>query len=457
MKCFLSSLMLLLLLDPAFAGEQPNLIVIVADDLGYGDVGFHGSDIQTPNIDSLADEGVELTRFYVCPMCSPTRAGFLTGRYPNRFGLMRAVIPPWRDYGLPGEEVTLPELLKTAGYERRGIIGKWHLGHSQPKYHPLQHGFTYFYGHYNGAIDYFTHQREGEVDWHRNRETIDEKGYATDLLATEAARFIADSPKEKPYFLYVPFNAPHSPFQAKPADIAKYPHRQGKKQILAAMIDCLDQGVGKILKAIEKRGDAENTFVMFFSDNGGVRRIADNKPLRGSKLTPYEGGIRVVACARYPKGGLTGGRKIDTRCGYIDLLPTLSRLAGVELPTELQLDGLNLLPAWRGETSLPNRPWFTYEAQKNNREKTWAAQNDRWKLIVKGPGLFATNPDLITTEVYDLKHDPYETTNVLEQHRAQVSRLMLELSQFKMWGVDGVKTYGTGREDFEAPSDWLIE
>ncbi|MBD3672226.1 MAG: sulfatase-like hydrolase/transferase [Planctomycetaceae bacterium] len=439
------------------ANDKPNIVVIVADDLGYADVGYHGSDIQTPNIDSLAKQGVALEKFYVCPMCSPTRAGLLTGRYPNRFGLMRAVIPPWRDYGLPQEEVTLPELLKNAGYERRGIIGKWHLGHSKTEYHPLEHGFTYFYGHYNGAIDYFTHEREGEVDWHRNRETIHEEGYSTDLLAADAAKFITESPKDSPYFLYVPFNAPHSPFQAKERDIEKYPDRKGKKQILAAMIDCLDQGVGRILSAIEERGDADNTLVLFFSDNGGVRGVADNKPLRGAKLTPYEGGIHVVACARYPKGGLTGGKVIDSRCGYIDLLPTLCGLAGAEIPNDLLLDGLDVFAAWREEQQLPDRAWFTYEAQGSNANKTWAAQNDRWKAIVRGPALFATNPDLIKTELYDLQKDPYETTDVQVEHRREGALLMIELNKFVQWGVDGVPPYRKGREGFTAPKDWVVE
>lgn len=437
--------------------EKPSIVVIMADDLGYGDVGFHGSDIETPNIDSIAKEGVELENFYVCPMCSPTRAGFLTGRYPNRFGMMRAVIPPWRDYGLPQGEVTLPELLKDAGYKRRGIIGKWHLGHARPEHHPLEHGFTYFYGHYNGAIDYFTHEREGETDWHRNRDTIHEEGYSTDLLAADAAKFITESPQDSPYFLYVPFNAPHSPFQAKEKDLEKYPNRKGRKKILAAMIDCLDQGVGQILKAIEARGDADHTFVIFFSDNGGVRRVADNKPLRGAKLTPYEGGIHVVACARYPDGGLTGGKKIDSRCGYIDMLPTLCGLAGSEIPDTLHLDGLDCFPAWQGKDKLPDRTWLTYEAQGNNAEKTWAAQNDRWKAIVRGPALFATNPDRIQTELYDLKNDPYETKDVKAEHRREGALLMIELNKFVQWGVDGVPAYGEGREGFQAPKDWVIE
>lgn len=436
--------------------SKPNIVVMLADDLGFADVGYHGSDIKTPNIDSLAATGVRLEKFYVCPMCSPTRAGFLTGRWPNRFGLMRAVIPPWRNYGLPSAETTLPELLATAGYERRGIIGKWHLGHTRQEHHPLEHGFTYFYGHYNGAIDYFTHEREGEVDWHRNRETLHEEGYSTDLLAADAAKFIAESPKDSPYFLYVPFNAPHSPFQAKESDLARYPDRKGRKKTLAAMIDCLDQGVGTILRAIEDRGDAENTFVIFFSDNGGVKGVADNSPLRGAKLTPYEGGVRVVACARYPAGGLTGGKTIDAHMGYIDLLPTLCGLAGVTTDESVQLDGIDVFASMAKGTALPERSWFTYEAQQNDREKTWAIHQGRWKLIMRGPALYATDPSQLQAELYDLESDPLETTDVSQMHRREGALLVRELNEFTKWGKPGVLPYGEGRKGFQAPKDWVI-
>jgi len=436
--------------------QKPNIVVILADDLGYADVGYHGSDIQTPHIDSIAKEGVRLEKFYSCPMCSPTRAGFMTGRWPNRFGLMRAVIPPWRDYGLPQTETTLPELLAKAGYQRRGIIGKWHLGHSRPEYHPLEHGFTYFYGHYNGAIDYFTHEREGEVDWHRNRETLHEEGYSTDLLAADAAKFIAESPKDAPYFLYVPFNAPHAPYQAKQNDLAKYPQRKGNKQKLAAMIDCLDQGVGKILKAIADRGDADNTFLIFFSDNGGVRGVADNSPLRGAKLTPYEGGVHVVACARYPSGGLSGGKSVDAHIGYIDLLPTLCGLAGVDIPESVKLDGVDAFAAMSQGDAISERPWFTYEAQKNDIEKVWAIHKGKLKLIIRGPAMYAADPSVIKAELYDLGQDPYETTDVSATHRREGALLLRELNQFNQWGKQGVGAYGEGREGFQAPTDWVI-
>src|SRR5688500_16594606 len=157
---------------------KPNILIIVADDLGYGDVGFNGGKtIATPNLDRLAGEGINLTDFRACPMCSPTRAGLLTGRWPARFGMMRGVVPPWSTYGLPPEEKTLPELLAGVGYERRGITGKWHLGHARQAFLPLAQGFTRFVGCYNGAIDYFTHERDGEIDWHHDTQTVREEGY----------------------------------------------------------------------------------------------------------------------------------------------------------------------------------------------------------------------------------------------------------------------------------------
>jgi arylsulfatase B len=201
------------------AGAQPappNILIIVADDLGFADVGFNGGKvIATPNLDRLAETGVNLADFRACPMCSPTRAGLMTGRWPARFGMMRAVVPPWSPYGLPAAERTLPELLSEAGYAQRAIMGKWHLGHAQREFLPLAHGFTHFYGHYNGAITYFSHERDGEVDWHHDDRTVRESGYATDLLAAAAERFVRTAPPARPWFLYVPFNAPHSPFEAK--------------------------------------------------------------------------------------------------------------------------------------------------------------------------------------------------------------------------------------------------
>ncbi len=173
--------------DDAAAPSRPNIVILLADDLGWRDVSFHGGEIATPHIDRIAAEGVQLNRFYVCPVCSPTRAALMTGRYPIRFGLMRTVVTPWRDFGLSTDEVTLADMLAKAGYEHRGVFGKWHLGHRRLKWHPLQRGFTHFRGHYNGNLDYFTHLREGERDWHVDYEPSDEEGYTTDLIGKAAA------------------------------------------------------------------------------------------------------------------------------------------------------------------------------------------------------------------------------------------------------------------------------
>jgi len=215
--CFLllTGMLVILPIRPGYGqSDKPNIILILADDLGWNDVGFHGGIAKTPNIDRLADESLELSHFYVAPICTHTRAGMLTGRYPIRFGLMRAVIPPWRTHCLPPQEETLPEMLARGGYANRAVLGKWHLGHSDPKYHPLNQGFTSFYGAYNGSIDYFTHKREGELDWHRDFEPSYDEGYVTELPTDEAVDYIHRHKDDTtPFFLYLPYTAPHSPQQ----------------------------------------------------------------------------------------------------------------------------------------------------------------------------------------------------------------------------------------------------
>lgn len=433
----------------------PNILVIIADDLGYGDVGFNGGKvIATPNLDRLAATGIRLGDFRAAPMCSPTRAGFLTGRWPSRFGLMRAVVPPWSSSGLPAEEHTLPELLAGAGYAQRGIIGKWHLGHARREFLPLAHGFTLFYGHYNGAIDYFTHERDGERDWHDNDRSAREEGYATDLLGDKAVQFIRTARKGAPWLLYLPFNAPHAPLQAKPADLQKYAHlKLPDRRKYAAMVDCMDQAIGRVLQAVEARPDATNTLVLFFSDNGGIPRVGSNGPWRGGKLSVYEGGTRVCAAIRWPAGKITGGKTFDGRIGYIDVLPTL--LAAAESKAPATLDGTNFLPALRGEGSLPDRPWFSYIHQN---ETAHASVHDgRWKLVAHGDFFAdkpATDPVL---ELYNLAADPGENSNLAANQEEIVTRLHRKLREFGKLQKPGVGAYTEGREGFKPPKDWVIK
>ncbi len=438
------------------AADRPNIVILLADDLGYRDVSFNGGDIATPNIDRIAKQGVTLRAFYACSMCSPTRAGLMTGRWPIRMGLAKAVIPPWRDYGLPVAEKTLADLTGEAGYKHRACIGKWHLGHHQRKWLPTRRGFTHFYGHYNGAIDYFTHEREGEVDWHRGDKTIHEEGYATTLLGAEAARFIAGVPEDEPYLLYVPFNAPHSPFQAKPDDLAKHNDKTGRRRTLAAMIDSMDQAVGVILEAIDKRGDADNTFVLFFSDNGGVGRVGDNKPFRGSKLTPYEGGIRVAACVRWPAGGLRAGKSCDAHIGYIDVYPTVKRMVGLaDASDKHPLDGVDVLDVMRGEAEPPKRDWFTWEAQGPRGDKL-ALHSGPWKLVLMGTSVL--NDDAAdNAQLYRLANDIDESDDIAAEHADVVKRLIAKARMFrKLRPKNGVSAYGVGRQGFTAPKDWVI-
>ena len=437
--------------------SQPNLVIILADDLGYADVGFHGSDIQTPNLDRLAADGVRLEGFYACPMCSPTRAGLMTGRYPLRFGLMRSVIPPYRNFGLDTAEYTLPEMLEAAGYAHRACIGKWHLGHLQSKWHPNNQGFSSFVGCYNGAADYFTREREGEVDWHRDKETIKEKGYTTDLITQSAIDFITKVPRDEPYFLYVPYTAPHSPFQAKKEDLAKYPNREGDKRTYAAMVDCMDQGIGKILASINQRGDRDNTFILFFSDNGGVAGVGDNSPMKGSKLTVFEGGIRVVAAAHWPRGRIAGGRVVDARMGYIDVFPTFMAVAGVDrVPNPL--DGINVLEAMKGRGRTENRTWFTYLDQNPDKQEHLALHRNGWKAIIERSAPDAPEKKVNSRLLYRLDDSRIEKENLLPTNQKIYQELSTEIEEFlKLKSKNQIPRYPEGQRGFKAPKDWIVE
>jgi arylsulfatase A-like enzyme len=230
--------------------QRPNIVVILADDLGTADVGFNGGKvIKTPNLDKLAAAGARLDQFYVQPVCSPTRAALMTGRYPMRHGLQVGVVRPWAQYGLPLEERTLAQALKEAGYAT-AITGKWHLGHFQPAYLPTRRGFDFQYGHYNGALDYFTHERDGGHDWHRNDKASYDEGYSTHLLAKEAVQFIQSS--RRPFFLYVPFNAVHSPHQVPDKYKTPYANLPEPRRTYAGMLAAMDEAIGQILTALDE-------------------------------------------------------------------------------------------------------------------------------------------------------------------------------------------------------------
>ncbi|HUT94946.1 MAG TPA: sulfatase-like hydrolase/transferase [Thermoguttaceae bacterium] len=321
---------------------RPHIVFILADDLGYADVGFMGSkDIHTPHLDKLAADGAILDSFYVQPVCSPTRATLMTGRYPTHTGVY-TVVRPHAKWGLPLEERTLAVALGEAGYHT-AICGKWHLGEFQKEYLPTRRGFDQQYGHFFGALDYFTKLRDGQRDWYRNDEPCDDEGYSTHLLAREACRMVRQRPLDRPLFLYVPFQAVHGPYQVPDSYLEPYPQLAGTRQKYAGMVAAMDEAVGQIVATLEEAGIRQETLIVFSSDNGGPSpgQITDNSPLRAGKGTIYEGGVRVCALANWPKY-IKAGTHVTEPIHMVDWFPTLVNLAGGTLKQKLPLDGLDV-------------------------------------------------------------------------------------------------------------------
>jgi len=369
------------LLSVASAAEtRPNFLIILADDLGYADVGFNGGkEIKTPNLDKLAAAGARLDQFYVQPLCSPTRAALMTGRYPMRYGMQVGVIRPWENRGLALEEQVLPQGLKAAGY-RSAIVGKWHLGNFERAYLPTSRGFDHQYGHYCGAIDYFTHIRDGGFDWHRDDRVCRDEGYSTHLIAREAQRLLREQPADKSFFLYVPFNAVHSPHQVPEQYTAPYASLPEPRRTYAGMLAAMDEAIGQILAALDARGFRTNTLIFFSSDNGGPNpgRVTSNGPLRAGKATVYEGGTRVCACVAWP-GQIKPGSVVNEPIHIVDWYPTLLKLAGASVQQKLPLDGRDILPVLTQGKPSPHA-----EILLNTSPRGGAIRFGDWKLVVNG-------------------------------------------------------------------------
>ncbi len=399
----------LLTADLAQASSQPNVVIIVSDDMGWNDVGYHGSKIQTSNIDRLAAEGMKLERFYVHPVCSPTRTAMMTGRSPARFGITN---PLGGDRGVPLDEHFMSSAFQAAGYQTFAV-GKWHLGAVGGEYLPLKRGFDHFYGFRNGFIDYYAHTFEGELDWQRDGVPLKEDGYSTDLLAAEAIRVIQKRDRVKPLFLYLPFNAPHDPVQAPEALIEKYRSLGGRDRsnIYAAAIDAMDQSIGRVLAALEKEGMTKNTLVLFFCDNGAKSVSAvqgeGGLALRGGKGSLLEGGVRVPAVLRWPDV-IPPGSRCEQMISALDLLPTLTAAVGIPHGSEKPLDGINVWPAIRANKVTPRSPLVIAGSRGQ-----FAVLDDPLKLMIGADG----------AELYHVRNDPTESHNLADAQAADVARL----------------------------------
>ena len=450
----------------AAAAPKPNVIFLLADDLGRADCGFMGGQvIKTPRLDKLAKAGAVLDQFYVQPVCSPTRAALLTGRYPMRHGLQVGVVRPWAQYGLPLEERTLPQALKEAGYET-AIVGTWHLGTVERAYLPTQRGFDHQYGHYNGALDYFTHIRDGGFDWHRDDQENRDEGYSTHLLAREAVRRIQSRDTGKPLFLYVPFNAVHGPWQVPDAYAQPYSQLKGNRQKYAGMLAAMDEAVGQIVDAVDAAGMRKNTLFIFSSDNGGPSpgQITDNGPLRAGKGTLYEGGTRVVAFATW-EGVIQGGSTVSAPLHMVDWYPTLLKLAGAPEAQKLPVDGRDAWPAITSGAPSPHDFILLNTTPTNG-----ALRMGDWKLVLggniadsddgggaaapkkKGKGKAAAAAKSSNVELFNLAQDPNEQNNLAAAHPDKVAELRAKLEELAAQAVPPKSA--PMAKDFKTPRVW---
>jgi arylsulfatase A-like enzyme len=415
------------------AGARPNVVVLLADDMGWRDAGFHGGKVPTPNIDRIAREGAELTRCYAFPFCSPTRSALLTGRMPIRYGMVYTVIRPWSPHGLPVEEHLLSETMRGMGYQT-ACIGKWHLGHAHRRLLPNARGFDHFYGHVNADIDYNSHKHMGGLDWQRNGVSVEEDGYSTTLLGNEAVRWIERRDRSKPFFLYLPFNAIHTPLTAPDEVMYKYrqlPHP--RLRVLAGALDVMDTAVGQVLSVLEREGIARDTLVLFLSDNGGAPgQGSDNGPLRAGKGTTYEGGIRVPAAVRFP-GRIPAGGRVDQVMTVMDVFPTLVAAAGGKPQGKKPLDGMNVWPQWTGAAAVAREPLFFAVKSNERADYRYAVLHGDWKLIRTVEQGKAGAAEYL----FQLSADPAEAKDVREANAGKAKELSEALDQWLTLHPDG--------------------
>lgn len=441
-------------LAPAAEPRKPNILVILADDMGHADVGFTGChDIPTPSLDALASSGVRCSNGYVSgPYCSPTRAGLLTGRYQQRFGheFNPGGEAGGAGFGLPVAETTIADRLRSAGYAT-GLVGKWHLG-GEPKFHPQKRGFDEFFGFLGGAHPY----RPGAgAEIYRGTEAVREEEYLTDAFGREAASFIGRH-KDRPFFLYLAFNAVHTPMQATDARLARFASiSDPKRRTYAAMLTAMDEAVGKTLGALRSAGLEDDTLIVFFSDNGGPTmpgttiNASRNDPFRGSKRTTLEGGIHVPFVVSW-KGKLPAGSTYEKPVIQLDILPTAMAAAGVPVKPEWKLDGVDLLPYLGGkDPGTPHESLFWRLGTQN------AVRKGDWKLVrydatLDTPGAVSSPQAQKVTpaRLYNLARDPGEADDLSAGNPEKAAEL---LRDYQAWDAQlarplwGPGSRGAGR------------
>jgi len=432
------------------AQAQPNVLLIIVDDLGWNDVGYHGSEIQTPTIDRLVREGVELNRFYVHPTCSPSRSALMTGKAPLRLGFLSPLAKN-NVLGLPLSEITMADYFQKNGYQT-SLIGKWHLGRFKKEYLPTSRGFDHFYGYLTGGIGHYNHIHGGGLDWQRNGKTVREEGYTTHLLTNETIHIIENRNSNQAFFLELSFAAPHMPNEAPDSTVSFYQHLSDtNRQLHAAMVTEVDKCIQRIYETLEKQGLLDNTIIWFTSDNGGecaeaylestrnriamctkifgtplpvealefarnnmVNSAADNNPLKGGKGSAYEGGVRVPAFIYAPQ--FLPKKIINERITINDVLPSFNAAVGFENFDTTNLDGVNQWAFLSGEEDYFSADYIVHGTYGKE-----AYYQDNWKLVV-------TENDSL--ELFNLQNDPRETTNVANKNEAIVATMLGKLKAF---------------------------
>ena len=426
--------------------DKPNILFILADDLGWGDVSYHGSDIRTPAIDRLAESGIQLEQHYVCPMCTPTRVSFLTGRYPGRFG--RRATTPSNPPVLPDNYETLATSLRNNGYDT-GLFGKWHLG-SSPQFGPNHFGFNTSYGSLAGGVDpYNHHYKRGEFSqtWHRNCQLIKQSGHVTDLITDEAIKWVVG--REKPWFCYVPFTAVHVPIKAPQKWLDQYqfstydddPLKDQSFKRYAAYTSQMDSAVGRLIEVLECLNQRDNTIIIFSSDNGAISsarlhssdqypgwqeeqpKLGSNKPFRGQKAQLYEGGIRTPTIINW-RGKLSPSVCLQP-LHIADWMPTLTNLADCKLNHDPKWDGVDIWPVIAEGKKVDNRVLFW-----NFKGTQFCLRQGNWKLI--------TTDDMSASDsqLYHIESDPYETTDLSLGRPEIVKQLLDQVTQQRK--LDGI-------------------